>query len=67
MKPTVIEDQIFEFETSGGNESSVLIAAESSWRGMKCLCIKEKKEISVMRKSLDDVNFFRTFIRRYIK
>ena len=34
MKPTVIEDQIFEFETSGGNESSVLIAAESSWRGM---------------------------------
>ena len=34
MKPTVIEDQIFEFETSGGNEPSVLIAAESSWRGM---------------------------------
>ena len=30
MKPTVIEDQIFEFETSGGNEPSVLI----SWRGM---------------------------------
>ena len=34
MKPTVIEDQIFEFETSGGNEPSVLLAAESSWRGM---------------------------------
>ena len=34
MKPTVIEDQIFEFVTSGGNEPFVLIAAESSWRGM---------------------------------
>ena len=34
MKPTVIEDQIFEFVTSGGNEPSVLLAAESSWRGM---------------------------------
>ena len=31
------------------------------------LVYKGKKEISVMRKSLDDVNFFRTFIRRYIK
>ena len=28
---------------------------------------KGKKEISVTRKSLDDVNFFRTFIRRYAK
>ena len=28
---------------------------------------KGKKEISVTRKSLDDVNFFRTFIRRYGK
>ena len=31
------------------------------------LVYKGKKEISVMRKSLDDVNFFRTFIRRYTK
>ena len=31
------------------------------------LVYKGKKEISVTRKSLDDVNFFRTFIRRYIK
>ncbi len=31
------------------------------------LVYKGKKELSVMRKSLDDVNFFRTFIRRYIK
>ena len=28
---------------------------------------KGKKEISVTRKSLDDINFFRTFIRRYAK
>jgi hypothetical protein len=35
MKPIVIEDKIFEFEKSEeGNEFSVLIAAESSWRGM---------------------------------
>ena len=32
MKPTAIEDIIFEFETS--EEYSALIAAESSWRGM---------------------------------
>ena len=31
------------------------------------LVYKGKKEISVTRKSLDDVNFFRTFIRRYAK
>ena len=35
MKPIVIEDKLFEFEKSEeGNEFSVLIAAESSWRGM---------------------------------
>ena len=34
MEPAVIEDIIFEFETSGETEDSVLIAAESSWRGM---------------------------------
>lgn len=34
MKPTVIEDIILEFGTSGENENSALIAAESSWRGM---------------------------------
>ena len=32
MKPTAIEDIIFEFETS--EEYSALMAAESSWRGM---------------------------------
>ena len=31
------------------------------------LVYKGKKEISVTRKSLDDANFFRTFIRRYAK
>ena len=34
MKPTVIEDIILEFETSGENENFALITAESSWRGM---------------------------------
>lgn len=34
MKPTEIEDIILEFGTSGENENSALIAAESSWRGM---------------------------------
>ena len=34
MKPIVIEDIILEFGTSGENENSSLIAAESSWRGM---------------------------------
>ena len=34
MKPTVIEDIILEFGTSGENEYSALIAAEHSWRGM---------------------------------
>ena len=34
MKPIVIEDIILEFGTSGENENSALIAAESSWRGM---------------------------------
>lgn len=34
MKPNVIEDIILEFGTSGENENSALIAAESSWRGM---------------------------------
>ena len=31
------------------------------------LVYKGKKQISVTRKSLDDTNFFRTFIRRYTK
>ena len=34
MEPAIIEDIILEFETSGETEDSVLIAAESSWRGM---------------------------------
>ena len=34
MKPTVIEDIILEFEPSGENDYSALIAAEHSWRGM---------------------------------
>jgi hypothetical protein len=33
MKPTIIEDTIFEFETIE-EEGSVLMAAEASWRGM---------------------------------
>lgn len=33
MKPTLIEDKIIELETFG-EEGSVLMAAESSWRGM---------------------------------
>jgi hypothetical protein len=31
------------------------------------LVYKGKKQISVTRKSLEDTNFFRTFIRRYTK
>ena len=31
------------------------------------LVYKGKKQISVTRKSLEDANFFRTFIRRYVK
>ena len=34
---------------------------------LEVLIYKGKKEISVTRKSLDDTNFFRTFIRRYTK
>ena len=34
MKPAVIEDIIIEYETSGDDWYSGLIAAESSWRGM---------------------------------
>jgi hypothetical protein len=34
MKPTINEDIIFEFGTSGEDECSALIVAESSWRGM---------------------------------
>ena len=33
MKPTVIEDQIFEFEPFE-EDGSTLIAAETFWRGM---------------------------------
>ena len=33
MKPTIIEDYIFEFELFQ-EEGSVLMAAETSWRGM---------------------------------
>lgn len=33
MKPTIIEDEIFEFEPFEENGSG-LLAAETSWRGM---------------------------------
>ena len=34
---------------------------------VEVLVYKGKKQISVTRKSLEDINFFRTFIRRYTK
>ena len=34
---------------------------------LEVLVFKGKKQLSVMRNSLEDANFFRTFIRRYTK
>ena len=40
---------------------------ESNPSAREVLVYKGKKQISVTRKSLEDTNFFRTFIRRYTK
>ena len=40
---------------------------ESNQNAYEVLIYKGKKQLSVTRKSLEDTNFFRTFIRRFIK
>ena len=40
---------------------------ESNQNAYEVLIFKGKKQLSVTRKSLEDTNFFRTFIRRFIK
>ena len=40
---------------------------ELNTNAREVLVYKGKKQISVTRKSLEDANFFRTFIRRYVK
>ena len=40
---------------------------ESNQSACEVLIFKGKKQLSITRKSLEDTNFFRTFIRRFIK
>ena len=40
---------------------------ESNQNAYEVLIFKGKKQLSITRKSLEDTNFFRTFIRRFIK
>ena len=40
---------------------------ESNLNAYEVLIFKGKKQLSITRKSLEDTNFFRTFIRRFIK
>ena len=45
MKPTIIEDEIFEFEPFE-KDGSELMAAETSWRGMaEELCVYFEKDM----------------------
>ena len=65
---------LFLYKVKVGNDSTVY--SESYMKdkshpqvtyAREVLVYKRKKQISITRKSLEDTNFFRTFIRRYAK
>ena len=71
MKPAIIEDIVLLHMTADYNPGTLARSIKRYFElnpyAREVLVYKGKKEISVTRKSLEDTNFFRTFIRRYAK
>ena len=61
MKPTIIEDEIFEFEPFEEDGSGLLVA-ETSWRGMA-----GHKFFSVERTLTLSIQYHKLFRKRYEK